>query len=736
MNFADKLLHNSRRAVTLPPGVVVRKAWNKVRSAGKRFRRRRHDLSSAAQPAPARFGKGRLVMLPHLDLSGTAVRDLPEIAALYAQHRFDLLGSGWVRWSHSDPSPGLEGHQYDMRIGTDPLAALREPHRQEARRVRELIGDPSYQPIDWQKDVKSGFRFDEAAWYLDQPIGDPPGADIKMTWEIGRLQHLPQMALAAAILSGSEPEKARLLVREYRSQVLDFLTMNPVRMGSQWTCTMDVGIRAANLVLAHDLFTQLSFRNIIDVPFEDELAQALRRHGQHITANLESSEQLTSNHYLADVCGLLFVSAALESTSETDAWLAFAVNELDREFFKQFYSDGVNFEGSTSYHRLSLEMATFSAALILGLPVERLPSLVAPEESFLPAEPKLESDWPVKARAAVREKDPARLLRPDFFERLARAACFTVDITKPSGEIPQIGDNDSGRFFRLTPLGTWMTPETAEARYANLQGYTSLISPYRKATERYFDDNSLMHQAVVGAVAGVVDNPHLASGCSLEKSLCASLAGTRRFAPELTPMQPVLRPASNMPGHKSSWTAFQGDETGRPALTTDGGWIHYPDAGLYIYRSRRVHLTVIAGPRVRRRNEAHSHNDRLSFELHVDGMDIIRDPGSFLYTPVPELRNRYRSSAAHNAPCPAGREQNRWEPGVQGLFWLYADSDACVCAMSEASITLALHLAAGMCVRKITLEERTIVVEDWADWLPDGRRAPPPFSNGYGKRLA
>ncbi len=56
---------------------------------------------------------------------------------------------------------------------------------------------------------------------------------------------------------------------------------------------------------------------------------------------------------------------------------------------------------------------------------------------------------------------------------MARARAFTLDITKPSGRVPQIGDNDSGRFVKLVPVAspraagdTWPThanPEQLQA---------------------------------------------------------------------------------------------------------------------------------------------------------------------------------------------------------------------------------------------------------------------------------
>ncbi len=735
VSLRDRVIHFGRKAVTLPPHVVARKVWRKALTVFSDAWQRRRDLNSPAYSTAANLSTRPIVPLASLDLTHDALQDLPEIAVFYMEHRFDLLGSGWVRWGYAEPSPGLGGYRYDMRVMGDPLSALRPAHRDEAERLRALIHDPNYQPIDWQKDVKSGFRFSESRWYRDQPIGKHPGADIKMPWELGRLQHLPQMALTAALVREMNPEMTRALAREFRRQVLDFLTMNPPCMGSQWTCTMDVGIRAANLVLAHDIFNQLECANEIDDVFRAELAQALRRHGLHIVTNLEWTETLTSNHYLANLCGMLFVAAALESTPETDAWLAFAAQQLDREFFRQFFPDGVNFEASTSYHRLSLEMVLFSAALLLGLPQERLLSLVSPDSRYLPKKPSLPADWSSRAGAAARAHDPALLLDEGFFERLTRAACFTVDITKPSGEIPQIGDNDSGRFFRLTPLGEWITHEEAEARYLNLSGYTNLVSTYRKPAERYFDDNVLRHPAVIGAAAGIIDHPSLASGCSLEKSICAALAHGRRFTCEVSTLPPTLRPSLSLPRHRTTRIIYEDTDPSMPPLTEKGIWAHYPDAGIHIYRSARVHLTVSAGSNGQNRNGGHAHNDKLSFELQIDGVDLVQDPGTYVYTAMADQRNLYRSTAAHNAPCPAGHEQNHWEPGVMGLFWMHEESSAWISHVSGGTITLDLRMSRGYIFRRLAVEVRRVTIEDFSDWPDLQARHCLPFSNGYGRQI-
>ena len=145
--------------------------------------------------------------------------------------------------------------------------------------------------------------------------------------------------------------------------------------------TMDVAIRAANLLLAWDIFPAA------DVTFGSEFMRVFSRsafeHGSHIAANLEWSSRLRSNHYLADVVGLLFAAAYLPASTRTDAWLLFATRELLAEVQNQFLPDGGNFEGSTCYHRLSAEMATWGLALVLALPSDRLAAVFEPTPAVL-----------------------------------------------------------------------------------------------------------------------------------------------------------------------------------------------------------------------------------------------------------------------------------------------------------------------------------------------------------------
>ena len=221
---------------------------------------------------------------------------------MYSSHRFDLLGSGWIKNGYHSESIGLEGIKFEnqllgLKIDKEESwlnAILGASHLKKSKEIwlKILETNPNYEPIDWQKDYKVGFRFDaKQAYNKQRQLINSEGIDLKVPWELSRLQHLPQMALFAKLL----PVRKNELLLEFKNQVLDFIMANPLGMGVNWHCTMDVGIRAANMLLAFDWFSQLDSEQLLDNFFNKTFTQYLYCHGQHIVNNFEYKEGLTSN---------------------------------------------------------------------------------------------------------------------------------------------------------------------------------------------------------------------------------------------------------------------------------------------------------------------------------------------------------------------------------------------------------------------------------------------------------
>lgn len=86
----------------------------------------------------------------------------------------------------------------------------------------------------------------------------------------------------------------------------------------------------------------------------------------------------------------------------------------------------------------------------------------------------------------------------------------------------------------------------------------------------------------------------------------------------------------------------------------------FPDGGYYVLQNAADHVFVDCGPVGQGGRGGHGHNDCLSFEAVLDGVRLIVDPGSFVYTASFVERNRFRSTAFHNTPGVDGEELNRF----------------------------------------------------------------------------
>ncbi len=84
---------------------------------------------------------------------------------------------------------------------------------------------------------------------------------------------------------------------------------------------------------------------------------------------------------------------------------------------------------------------------------------------------------------------------------------------------------------------------------------------------------------------------------------------------------------------------------------------HLREAGLTVARDLGAHLVFVHGPQHRRLfADGHMHADAASFELEQDGVPVIIDAGTYLYTADAATRSLFRGARAHNAPIVDGTE--------------------------------------------------------------------------------
>jgi len=638
----------------------------------------------------------------------------------YLIHSYDLLGSGWCVNSYDSNSYGIEGVKFKMNVNFNIDNIINRSNIKISKNIYSMI-DAIYVPHDWQIDIKSGYRWSEKSWYKKSRVY-VDGADIKLPWEIGRLQHLPQIAIYACIVKNNT-----LYIREFRNQILDFIALNPPSYGVQWVCTMDVGIRVANMLFAYDIFTQLDVRReFIDDPFNEIFSNSIYDHGKHIIRNLEYNDTLTSNHYLSNIVGLLFVSVYLESNRETNRWLAFSIQEIISELDKQYNPDGSNFEASTSYHRLSSELIIYATSLMLGLSARKVTSLLDYKTSHhIPRLRSLSSQgYTIKGN---------RILLPkEYIDTLFRAGLFTYDISKPNFHIPQIGDNDSGRFIKLTPVGSVISIDEAVSKYLNLKEYP-------KVKKTVWDENIINHQTLLCAFSGLFSNDIFKTDLSIERSVIQSVSRGRKLNSKV--LNCSYDKVSNdyidlsMLKYRDK-KKYKFEPVRQKNLRTGLEGKLYQDAGIYVFKSDRLYLLISFGPNGQNGNGGHAHNDKLSFELNVDGNDIVVDPGSYLYTPFPFRRNQFRGSRIHSTMYIHDQEQNGWENGRIGLFNMNNETKCRVISIGSYEITVLLEYRDVRQLRRFIINKNEVMIEsscnkEYTSHFYDSGL----FSNGYGKLM-
>jgi hypothetical protein len=259
--------------------------------------------------------------------------------------------------------------------------------------------------LPWDTDFKTGRKWAmEYGPRLEYIELDRP-SDVKTPWELSRCQHFTTLG-QAYWLTGDER-----YAQEFVDEVSDWIERNPWAYGVNWACAMDVALRAVSWIWGFHFFAGSAACR--SRAFRGVFLRALYMHGEYIAGHLERGE-VNGNHYLSDAAGLVFVGAFFRGTAKGRRWLAIGQEIVDSEIFKQTSEDGVDFEKSTAYHRLVLELFLTSRLLL--------------ERNGAP--PPIE-----------------------WVGRLERMLEFVEAYIKPDGTIPLIGDADDGRVQKLGVQG-------------------------------------------------------------------------------------------------------------------------------------------------------------------------------------------------------------------------------------------------------------------------------------------
>ncbi|MFL0267490.1 alginate lyase family protein [Candidatus Clostridium radicumherbarum] len=268
--------------------------------------------------------------------------------------------------------------------------------------------------IEWSKDFKTGFKW-ENKYYKNIKIVDlNNNSDVKVPWELSRFQHFFTIGKAYLLTSN---KKYSL---EFTKEIKDWIDKNPIKRSVNWTCTMEVAIRAVNWIAGY-----FFFKESMDIgkKFWNKFNKSLYLHGEFIFKNLENKGLVTGNHYLSNIVGLIWLGLYFKDFEDPNGknapklWLDFGISEIEKEMLVQVNEDGTDYEASTAYHRLVTELFLLTTIFC--------------------------------NKNDIKFSDK-------YMSKLEKMCEFLMDITKSNGLAPLIGDVDDGRFIIISDYYTWV----------------------------------------------------------------------------------------------------------------------------------------------------------------------------------------------------------------------------------------------------------------------------------------
>ena len=429
---------------------------------------------------------------------------------------------------------------------------------------------------NWHYDYLYSYEFDKNIFYksIKYPLGE---GDIKTPWEISRFQHLVYVGINYRLINNDK------YVHLFNNLISSWIDNNLPLRGANWACTMDVAIRATNMIVGYLYFKD---SKILNDDFKRKFVNSLYYHAYFTRTNLEFSYKVNGNHYLSDIVGLLFICFFIH-TEKTKDWFHFSMKELLKECNNQVYADGTNFEASTCYHRLCLELLFYPYFLITK----------NRDNNYFSFFQKYEDKF------------------ADYSKKLFNMFDAVYYLLKPNGRLPQIGDNDSGQYIKLYPR------KVLDMRYLLSLGSVFYNNPKWKIKEFFKNDEDI-----------------------IEMLILYGKEGRKKW-------------------DSMSWSFLR--EISSHA---------FKDSGWYVMRKDLNYCIISCGPNGQLDVGGHAHNDKLSFELFLQGREVIVDPGTYAYTSRPNTRNLFRSTGYHNTVTIDGEEQNRFTDGQ--LFKMQNDSKA------------------------------------------------------------
>lgn len=200
--------------------------------------------------------------------------------------------------------------------------------------------------IDWSLDPVTGRRAPNLPWRRTPYLDYDKVGDHKVTWELGRHQHLALLARAWRLTGNTR------YLYEAIDQFRDWRKKNPYPRGIHWTSALEVAFRALSWLWMIELIDGNDQRQ---QEWRNEAVDAAGHAALYLERFL-STYFSPNTHLLGEALALYAIGTVCTGFRDAVRWRDLGREILLREADRQILPDGAYFEQSTYYHVYALDM--------------------------------------------------------------------------------------------------------------------------------------------------------------------------------------------------------------------------------------------------------------------------------------------------------------------------------------------------------------------------------------------
>ncbi len=189
---------------------------------------------------------------------------------------------------------------------------------------------------------------------IDYRPGNATG-DVRIVWELNRLQHLFSLALIAH----QEPALRQTAVQRLEADLQFWHAANPPGIGVNYLSAMEEALRLISLFHAYDLVRRWASPQTSGI-----VAAIAAQHALHIQRRL-SLYSSAGNHTIAEATGLLYAGILLPEYPGAARWRETGRRLLRVEAARQIDADGGGIEQATWYLLFITDLLGLAQALLL-----------------------------------------------------------------------------------------------------------------------------------------------------------------------------------------------------------------------------------------------------------------------------------------------------------------------------------------------------------------------------------